>query len=311
MLKTSKGLKRATVIQIPTPWNMDRLTEAINKLEFKEIGKASEESWGFTRPDYTDTWPIVARHQSIYVFTLRHDRRVLDKTRVSRQWHNAIQAKEKTENRKLNKEERDALRDGVRTKLFEKTPPNESTYQAIYDNDRRLLIVTESSSPSVEFFIDKLNVALKDQGTSVLWKANLIEPVLANTLSAWLYKPDTLPKEYKFEVGDNMRLENESCKATLTKQEAATEEVRVHLHNNKLASQVLLTWNEQVDFMLSSKRILSQMNFKSYCSEKIKEIQEGESNDSLRTYQAASFMVYYSAFLELWDAVMSIPEVLD
>lgn len=307
MLKTSKGLKRATVISTPTPFNMDRLAEAVEKLEFRELGKTQEDSWGFTRPDFTDLWPLVPRCNNVYIFTIRHDRRVPNKSRLSREWHKAIEEKEKAEKRRLNKEEKDSLRETVKTRLFPNTAPNENTYQAIYDADKRILIVAESNSPSVEFVVDKLNVALKDQGIGIEWKGNLIEAVLEDTLTAWLYKPDSLPKEYKFEVGTSMRLENESCKAALTNHIADSEEVRIHLHHEKHVGQLQLTWNDQVDFVLSSKRILSQMNFKSYCSEKIKEIQEGDSHDSLRTYQQATFLVFYNAFLELWNAVSNIP----
>lgn len=286
---------------------MDLLAKAVEKLEFKELSNVQEESWGFTRPDHTDTWPVLPRCNNVYILTLRHDRRVLNKSRLSREWNQAIAEKEKQENRRLNKDERETLRDEQKKKLYPKTAPNENTYQAIYDADRRILVVTESNSPAVEFVVDKLNVALKDQGTSLDWKGNLVEAVLEDTLTAWVYKPENQPKEYNFEVGSNMRLENESCKAALSNQNADSEEVRVHLHNQKHVGQVQLIWKEQVELVLSSKRIISQMNFKAFCSEKIKEIQEGDSHESLRTYQQATFMVFYSAFLELWDAVSNIP----
>lgn len=310
MLKSSQGLKRATVIPISTPFDMGKLEDTTKKLEFREVGKTSEESWGFVRPDHTDTWPLMARANDIYVFTIRHDRRVINKTRLSREWIKSILEKEKSEGRKLNKEERDALRDDVKIKLYPLTAPNESTYQFIYDSSRRLLVVTESNGSSVEFVIEKLNHALKNQGISVDWKLQNLDATLEQTLTAWLYKPDTLPKEHGFEIGKNMRLENESCKASLANQEAASEEVRVHLHNQKQVGQIELIWKEQIEFVLSSKKILSQMKFKSYCSEKIKDIQEDGSLESTRTYQQATFMVFYNAFLELWDAVCNIPEEL-
>jgi recombination associated protein RdgC len=310
MLKSSQGLKRATVISVPTPFDMANLEESVKKLEFREVGKTAEESWGFVKPDHTDTWPLIARANDVYVFTLRHDRRVINKTRLSREWNHSIQEKEKSEGRKLNKEERDLLRDEVKTKLYPSTAPNENTYQFIYDSARRLLIVTESNGSAVEFVVEKLNHALKNQGTSIDWKAQNLDPALEQTLTAWLYKPEVLPKQYCFEVGTNMRLENESCKASLANQVAASEEVRVHLHNQKHVGQIELIWNEKIEFVLSSKKILSQMKFKSYCSEKIKEVQEDGSVESTRTYQQATFMIFYDAFIELWEAVNSIPEEL-
>lgn len=310
MLKSSKGLKRAIVIPVPTPIDTVKLGAAMEKLEFRECGKTTEESWGFIKAGDSDQWPILAKCQNYYILTVRYDRRVPNKSRLSREWQAAIKEKEKTENRKLTKDERDRLRDEVKVKLFAVTAPDEHTYQAIYDADNRILVVTESNGNAAEFFVEKINVALKDQGQSIGWKFNALDAVLESTLTSWVYKPDSLPKVHNFEVGTNMSLHNESCKATLVNQEANTEEVRIHLHNAKQVQQIQLTWKDEISFVLSSKKILSQMNFKTYCGEKIKEVQADGNTEDLRSYQQATFLVYYTAFLELWNAVEAIPTEL-
>lgn len=310
MLKSSKGLKRATVISIPSPIDTRKLAEAVEKLAFRECGKHDEVSWGFVRPDHTDTWPVLAQCGTLSVMTLRFDRRVLNKSRLSREWNSAVREKEKAEERKLTKDERDAIREDVKKKLYPLTAPSEHIHQAIYDSERRLLTITESSTNAVELFVEKLNRALEPQGIAIEWSGKNLDSVLESTLTAWVWRPTDTPREHGFEVGTDMRLANQTCKAVLSNQEAESEEVRAHLNHAKVVQSVDLIWNETVNFCLSAKRILSKMDFKSYCEEKIKEVQNDGKQEELRTYQQATLMVYYSAFLDLWDAVQKIPTEL-
>lgn len=309
MLKSSKGLKRATVIRVPTPLDIPKLEEGVEKLKFRECGKTQEESWGFVPPDDRGNWPLLPRCKDTYVISLRYDRRVLNKSRLSREWHNAIREKEKAEQRKLNKEEREQLRDAAKAKLYPQTAPVEHLYQGIYDTERRLLVVTESGAAAVDFFVDKVNRALGTQGHTIDFQAKNLPRELEHTLTAWAFRPTELPQEYDFEVGTNLRLENQACTAVLSNHDCDSAEVREHLHQQKLVQQIHLVWNETVDFALSSKRVLSKMNFKQYCADGIKEAQD-ETAEDLRAYQEASFLVFVSAFFELWDAVAKIPSEL-
>lgn len=314
MLKSSKGIKRATVVPHPTPIDLDRLEEDLGKLAFRELSDSAEESWGFTPPDDFGTWSILPRVGNVVVITLRHDRRVLNKSRLSREWHKACKEKAAKESRHLTKSEREDVREGVKKKLYPKTAPVENVHQAVYDLDRRLLVVLESSGTACDFMVDKLNRALEPQKQSIGFQSRNQSSVLEDTLTALVHTSGTsseLASKYDLEIGKNFRLEKDSCVATLKNHDCDCPEVREHLLRQKVIQQVELCWKDTVHFVLSAKRVLSQIDLKSYCKDDMKAAQESaqdQGEESLRTYQSATFMVWLSSFYELWDAVLALPE---
>lgn len=282
--------------------------EAAEKLRFRECKATEAESWGFIKPDYTDNWPLVPMSGHALLFTLRRDRRIPNKRKLSRKWNEAILAKEKEEDRKLTKEERADLRSACEAKLIAKTPPRETEYQAVYDAERRILVVLESSSSNVQFIVDKFNRLIDPQGTKISWEASQQQPVLEGTLTNWAYRPESIPESLGFTLGSDYRLASADATAVLANHSPG-EEVNIHLVNQKLVERIQLYWGEKVSFSLSAKRIISQIDFKAYCAENIKNIRDDKDIDDIRVYQEGFFLVYYHAFLELWDAVCKIPEM--
>ncbi|MDQ2077406.1 recombination-associated protein RdgC [Marinimicrobium sp. ABcell2] len=307
MLKSSSGIRKATVIPVPNPIDTRKLMDAAEKLRFRDCKVSEGESWGFITPDYTDNWPLVPMIQHSLLFTLRRDRRVPNKRRLSREWNEAIREKEKAEDRKLTKEERAELRKTCETKLIAQTPPQESEFQAIYDGERRLLVVLESTGSRVQFVVEKFNRLIDPQGVSVEWEASRQEAILEGTLTAWAYRPELIPEDLRFTLGTDYRLTSADSTAVLANHSPG-EEINIHLMNQKLVEKVELYWGETVSFCLSAKKVISQIDFKSYCSESIKSVRENENIDDIRVYQEGLFLVFYDAFLELWDAVCKIPE---
>lgn len=307
MLKSSSGIKKATVIPVPTPLDPRQLVDAAEKLRFRDCKVTEAESWGFIKPDYTDNWPLVPISGHAMLFTLRRDRRVPNKRKLSREWHEAILAKEKAEDRKLTKEERAELRSACEAKLIAKTPPRETEYQAVYDTERRILVVLESSGSNVQFVVEKFNRLIDPQGTKIDWEASQQQPTLEGTLTAWAYRPETIPESLGFTLGTDYRLTSADATAVLANHSPG-EEVNIHLVNQKLVERIQLYWGESVSFALSAKKVISQIDFKAYCGEAIKKVRDDENIDDIRVYQEGFFLVYYGAFLELWDAVCKIPE---
>ena len=167
----------------------------------------------------------------------------------------------------------------------------------------------ESSLGHAKFFAEKLDRALRQQGNSFAFDDPSLPPILAETLTSWLHRPQELPAEHGFEVGSDMRLENQGNVATMSGQDSDSAEVREHLAAHKLVSRISLVWNENVSFTLSAKKTLSCINFKKFCSDSMKE-SKSECGEDIRAYYQAIFLIGISALAELWDAVNTIPEEL-
>jgi DNA recombination-dependent growth factor C len=301
--------KKAIVLTVKTPLDKVLLAEALGKLAFRECTPSMEESWGFVPPSEGGRWETLTIIKQYWVISLRHDRRVIGKSRLARERKTAIKKQAVKIGKALTKEERDAVTEDVKKSLLKFFPPNENTTQAIYCDVTRQIFILESSIPKAKFFVEKLDRALKGQNNTISLDESSIKACLADTLTAWLHKPDKLPKEHDFEVGKSMRLESPGNSAVLTGQESDSPEVREHLHAHKYASKVSLVWKDVIEFTLSSRKILSAIDMKKYCAENVKE-SKTECKEDINAYHEASVLIYMSVLSELWSAVQQIPEEL-
>lgn len=304
----SQGPKRATFIRVTTPIDVSKLKESMEKLVHRDCGKTQEESWGFVPPDEEARWGLMASTRRYHLLTLRHDRRVVPKGRLSREWRKMIKEAETRSDppAKLTKDERLELKEDAKRKLFPFCTPSEDYYQAIYMEEHGYLVVLEKSLESAGFVVTKINRALQSQNIEIKFSPKAVQPELKDTLTAWAYNPNSEPQKHGFEVGTALRLVNNAETAVLTNQDVDTEEVRAHLHSQKEVEHIALIWADTVDFILSSVKTLSHLNFKKYCSETLKAARD-EGKEDLMARQEGEFLVYMGALWDLWGAVDGIP----
>ena len=307
----SQGPKRTTMVKVPGVMDVSKLRGAVEQLKFRECKATDEESWGFCTPDDDARWPLISSHNQIHLINLRRDRRIIPSRALHREWHALIKKEEEASEpkRKLTKPERDALKDRAKISLFKISQPREHITQAVYFEKHAHIAILESSPEKVDFFIAKLNRALEPQNMAITWDKVNPGLDLSDTLTAWVNRPEELPKQYGFEIGTNLRLNNHGNRATLVNQEVETAEVRELLQANKEVEQIALTWNETVSFAITAKRAISKINFQKFCADNIKDVKDTEK-ENIQAYEQGTFMVYMDALWELWTAIDNIPESL-
>lgn len=310
MLLLKNNINKAVVIRVPDKIDIDVIREGVAKLKFKDCTPSQEKTWGFTPPsDQHEPDALVSEVSGIVLLTIREDIKIPKKSAVARLSREKIKQDEKDKNRKLNKNERESIRDAVKASMYPHTPTKETIRQIIYWPEKNSLIVIENNISLVQTLVEKFNRAIGGQSSKVSFIASELSSELSDTLTAWAFRPETLPKQHGFDMGKTMLLSSESSRASLFEQDCDSEEVRVHLTNNKHVKTIALEWNGEVDFMLSDKRTLSNIKMKKYLKESEKTAQE-ESQGDLWAYDNASFIIKVNAFWELWEAVSEIPTEL-
>ncbi len=303
------------VISIDTPKiDLDMLEEALDKLSFKECSPAMEESWGFFFVDELEAMgPKLRRINPYAIMNLRHDRKKINKSRLSRAWNKEIREVEKKEKIVLDKARRKELRDKVKHSLLKEIHADDSYIKAVFNslNNRLYLLISEPAT--VEFFVDKLNRALEPQDIKLRYSADTISPFLQDTLTQWVATTESAV-EQGFSVGDDMQLKGaESSSATLKHHNAESAEVREHLHADKDIHKVkLLTKiadeNEAlVSMMLHANGVISQIDLKPYCGEIVKS--ERENHTDVEAMKESEFLVWMNALAILVQKVLAIKTV--
>lgn len=166
-----------------------------------------------------------------------------------------------------------------------------------------------SAPASAEFFAEKFSQALSEQNQSLSFKADTLQPELTETLTNWLYKPGA-SEENGYIVGEDMMLKGEdSSTATLKKQEADSAEIRELLHARKQVQKLHLRTrddqDQEVSFVISNTRILSQIDLKGICDSQCKA--EKDNHTDVAALKDAELLIWFAALSDLCDKVKEIP----
>jgi|GEM_PF-4364342 len=309
MLLKRNSIHSATVIKLNQSFSVDALKAGSEKLIFKECKPAQEKTWGFISANDEIVKDLIFSHGDHHLITIREDVKIPKRSLVARNSQKMIKEKEVSIKRKLTKPEREEIRTHVKQSLFPVTPTKEKVTQAIYIETKKLLICVDNNLPQVEVMVDKINQSIKSQSIQMNFKASDMKDELSDTLTTFALKPDVIPKEYDFEVGKKLILKKEKTKASLYEQECDSEEVRVHLMNDKRVESIELIYKEDLPFILSSKRTLSHINLKKMVGVEARANLEEEKSD-IFAYARGTFILNVNIFLELWAAVEKVPNEL-
>lgn len=302
--------KRCIYLSIP-PFDVARLREGVDALAFRECLKEAEESFGFVPVDEAQAdGPKVRVVDRYVVLNLRHDRKKLNKVRLSRLWRAEIAKREKETGMRFDKVKRDEVREDVSCKLYKETIPEETYYKAVIDINEHRLYLMLSQPAHAEFFVEKLNRALKPQNVSISFTADSLPHALEGTLTQWVADPESAaPLGFEVGVKIDMKGDNQSV-ASLRNQHVETAEVREHLHAGKTVQKLALVLRTtepeaKVPFVLTSKKVLSQIDLKKLCEDSIKE--ERANHSEAEAALEAELLIYMQALSDLCARVDAIP----
>jgi DNA recombination-dependent growth factor C len=303
--------KRCIYITIPDI-DLESLEEGCKKLKFRDCSKEAEESWGFYQPDELSQKSdiFMYRVDRYALINLRHDRKKLNKSKLSRAWRQKLEEEEKKAGIVFDKTQRKEIMTNTAKTLLRDVDPSESYLKAVIDKTKSVLYVLVSNATHAEFLIDKVNRALEIQDVKIHFSIDDYKKnELSETLTNWLNTPNSA-NEFDFELGDNMMLAgDDDSSATLKHQNAESSEVKEHLHSSKMVKKLelktSLSEGTNVSFVTTADRILSQIDLKGTCSEMIKE--ERTKQDDIDSLKAAEFLILFSALGDLCDKVESIP----
>ncbi|WP_027859763.1 recombination-associated protein RdgC [Marinobacterium jannaschii] len=296
--------------------DLSKLAESMTRFQFTECKPEEEESWGFTpAEDWIEGQEILYQADQFALVTLRYDRKVPKKSRLSRLWRAACEKKKKELGAALDKVQREEVREQVKKSLLPETNPSETIVQAIVVRECWLVVLT-SNYADADLMVEKLNRALEPQEKRISWVSTSVKPELSETLTAMLMKPE-IAEAAGYYVGSSMRLEKEkSGKANLRDQEADTAEVREHLHAGKEAHALQVIQKDsdpEIKFVITNKRALTQIDMKNVLKRQADE-ELGESQDA-DAYKQGMFVIACKALLELWSSVETLPtdpaEIMD
>ncbi|WP_370238647.1 recombination-associated protein RdgC [Neptunomonas phycophila] len=288
------------------------LIEAIEKLKFKECLKDMEESWGFFPADEIDeSSPLAISVDCFTLITVRHDRKTVNKTRLSRAWRKEVEAQEKASQMRFDKPRKDEVREAVKKRMLKEALPDESYYKAVINTRKKCIYVLVSVPSQAEFVIDKISKALISQSQKINFAADTLQEELEDTLTQWVATPN-LAEDQGFTVGGSMMMKGEeSSTAALKHHNPESAEVKEHLFAGKSVSKTALYSKDdngnEISLVLAANKIMSQIDLKGICNAQVKA--ERENSTDVSAMREAEFLIWMNALSDLCEKVGAIEKI--
>jgi len=221
--------------------------------------------------------PPLGRHGSEYVHATNGNLMVClkrqDKILPAAVINEALEEKaleiEEAEARKLPRKERQTLKDEIMFSLLPRALARSSLQFAYISPGDNLLVVNASSTKRAEDLLSELREAIGS--LSIIPLAGKHDPI--EVMTRWVSSghPDT-----GFELGEECELrDNENIKSIIRckNQDLAASEIINHLKTGMHVSQLALSWQDRIEFVLDEKLVIKRLRFSDLVQEKADEVE--------------------------------------
>ena len=202
--------------------------------------------------------------------------------------------------KKISKKEKRILKESVINDLIRVALDRITIIYGYIDFKNNYLLVSTPSRTNADFFVDCIRGIIGSLPVTPVIQGNAAEILTSWLKSKNLGLDDVIPNDFTIldnilELVDNRKNCN---KVLFYNQELTSSEVIKHLHNSKLVSKISLSWDDKIQFSLSTDNInLTKIKFIN-----IEEEQEKNSDDA--TQIDSDFAIMTSEFRALIGRIL-------
>lgn len=251
----------ATVYQITRdiglaePDAAERLAALLGDFAFTPCNSQDLSKYGWVPPLHAmDKLDMVLAGEGRILLTVKTEEKILPGAAVMKQLAAKVKEMEATEQRKLGKKEKDALKESIVQELLPRALTKERCLNAYISVKHNLVIVDTASAPQAEQLLALLR---KTMGSLPVVPIQSKEPA-ENTLTSWLR--DTPPEG--FALGhDAVLADLEKAKATFKDEDLISEEVLAHIEAGKRVKEVRLTCGQTLAVTLTDSLVFKRIKW--------------------------------------------------
>lgn len=238
--------KQATIFSLTT--TLPVIERIIQEAAFRECSGLEASSAGFSTPRDRLPDTIITAGPDLALIAIREDRKLLPASVVKTATKRRVAEIEDREARKVGRKEKREIQEAVRDELLGRAFTGTSIACALIDLKRNRLIIDSTSNGKTDLFTEHLNKGAK--GKEELELARL--PIAADvplTITQWVAAGEAPDG---FTVDDRALLEDtEGGKIRVTNSSIDTDEVRALITAGKSCSELAMTYNDEISFVLT------------------------------------------------------------
>ena len=248
--------------RIGADWSISlaQLEDALDTCRFVECSPSQDKSVGWIEPRGQAHGPLVESVAGQWILKLQIETKAVPGAVVRRKADERIQEIEATTGRKPGKKESREIREDIVHSLLPQAFAKQSTVMVWIDMNERLLLTDAASQGKADEVITALVRVLHGLPLSLL--QTTLSPQTA--MSQWLLAMDdeALPPAFSVERECVLKSGNEDqAVVKFTRHLLATEEVRKHVSEGKLPTQLALSWEGKASFVLTESLVLKKVSF--------------------------------------------------
>jgi len=239
---------------------LTQLEEALNRYRFVECSPNQDKSVGWTEPRGQAHGPLVESIGGHWILKLQIETKAVPGSVVRRKSDERIQEIEAATGRKPGKKESREIREDIVHTLLPLAFSKQSSVMVWFDIEARLMMTDAASQGKSDEVITALVRVL--DGLPLTLLQTTTSPQAA--MSQWLLaqSDDDLPPAFSVERECVLKSGSEDqAMVKFTRHLLATDEVRKHVLEGKLPTQLALSWEGKASFSLTETGVLKKVAY--------------------------------------------------
>ena len=254
--------KNVMVYRIGEGWrpSLADAEQALQAARFVECGATQDKSVGWTEPRGQTHGPLLESVAGHWIAKLVIESKAVPASVVRRKLEGQVAEIEAATGRKPGKKEKRGLQDEILLSLLPQAFARQASVWVWFDWSQQRLVLNAGSQGKADEAVSALLKALPGLNLGLLQTATSPQAAMAE----WLLAPsaDDWPTDFSVERECTLKATGEDAASIrYVRHPLANDEVRKHVSEGKLPTQLALSWDGQVAFVLTETLQLKKIQF--------------------------------------------------
>ncbi|HEY9101542.1 recombination-associated protein RdgC [Chitinimonas sp.] len=246
--------------------NPEQLDAELKKRAFVPVGSTDKLAAGWIAPARHAPDVFAYPQANAMLIALKTEEKLLPSSVVKDAAEERIEDIEAKELRKVGKKEAKEIRERIAEELLPRAFSRSRVLRALIDFQDGWIWVDTATPAKAELLIQLLRESLGTLPTKL--PQTQLDPVTA--MSTWL--DHDAPSNFTLDADCVLKAPGEGgAQVTCRRHDLNSDEVKQHLKTGKLVTQLALSWDERIAFVLTEKLQIKRLTFLDLLEDKLKE----------------------------------------
>ena len=292
--------KNLCVLQINDPFELapEMLHENLLENAARKCGPLETSTFGWTTPLGKDGNMLVHAAMGYNMLTARKEVKLLPSSVIRHFAGERIHEIEQAQNRKVGARERAKIREEITMELLPRAFHRIQDLYGYIDIKNQLIIIDTSNIKKADSFLELLRLSLGS--FNITWPTVKKSP--NHVMSEWLMNRE-VPQGFTLDdVCELINRKGDGSIVKCVKQDMTSDEIVEHLKAGKQVTQLALTWEDRISFVLSDNLMIKRLRFLDLI---MSEARDAQAESAVERFDA-DFAIMTSAVSGLLTAVFDL-----